>query len=155
MAKNKVKVNFLRHYLTALIGLLVSAFTFAGELKPFTSDGCSVFPDGTLMQNELWLECCIEHDKAYWQGGSYQQRLAADEALQVCVEQVGEEEIALIMLAGVRAGGSPYFPMSYRWGYGWPYPKFYGQLTEQEKIQVEKQWQSYVDALVENPTKTK
>ena len=108
-------------------------------LKPFSSDGCSAFPDGTFEQNQLWLRCCTAHDYAYWKGGSYQQRLDADKALRRCVAAVGEEEIALIMLAGVRVGGSPFFPTTFRWGYGWPYPRFYGELTEQELAQVREQ----------------
>ena len=107
----------------ALLSLYFLTFNvIAGELKPFTSDGCSAFPDGNFEHNELWLTCCTAHDFAYWQGGTYQQRLESDRALKRCVEQVGEEEIAALMLAGVRVGGSPYFPTSFRWGYGWPYP---------------------------------
>jgi hypothetical protein len=40
------------------------------------------------------------------------------------------------MLAGVRVGGSPFWPTQFRWGYGWPYPHFYRELTEAEKAQV-------------------
>jgi len=117
----------------------------ADELKPFTSDGCSAFPDGTLAQNELWLNCCRAHDYAYWKGGAYHERVEADLALKECVSAVGEEEIALLMLAGVRVGGSPYFPTSFRWGYGWPYPKFYGELTESERQQVRELTESMID----------
>ncbi len=91
------------------------------HLQSFRSDGCSALPDGTLQQNTLWLACCVEHDKAYWLGGSATERRQADEALQVCVNNVGETEIAQIMLAGVRVGGSPYWPTTFRWGYGWSY----------------------------------
>lgn len=110
--------------------------SYADTLKPFTSDGCSAFPDGTFKQKELWLACCTEHDRAYWKGGTYQQRLTADEALQLCVEKVGEPQIAALMMAGVRVGGTPYFPTSFRWGYGWSYPKWYGELTPAELKQV-------------------
>jgi len=109
---------------------------YAEQLKPFTTDGCSMFPDGTYQQNELWLSCCTAHDLAYWQGGTYQQRLIADESLKSCVAKVGQPEIANIMLMGVRAGGTPYLPTSFRWGYGWSYPKLYGELNKEELIQV-------------------
>lgn len=109
-------------------------FAFGQDnLKPFTSDGCSAFPEGTWKQKQLWLKCCTAHDFAYWQGGTYKQRLAADEALKECVADVGEPEIALLMLAGVRVGGSPFFPTEFRWGYGWPYLKPYGELRDEEK----------------------
>lgn len=105
----------------------------AGELKPLTIDGCSAFPDGTIEQQSLWVGCCIKHDIAYWQGGTYNQRLEADKALEQCVSQVGEPEIARLMLTGVRVGGSPYFPTSFRWGYGWPYFRGYKALSRVEK----------------------
>jgi len=105
-------------------------------IQPFASDGCSSFPDGTFKQRDLWLSCCTAHDYAYWQGGSYDDRLQADKALQSCVAEVGKPELAVLMLAGVRVGGTPFLPTSYRWGYGWSYPKFYGALTDDELAQI-------------------
>ncbi len=116
--------------------VMMSSPSWSDTLKPFTTDGCSMFPDGTYKQQSLWMECCIRHDIAYWQGGTEQQRLDADQALQQCVSQVGEPEIARVMLAGVRVGGSPFFPTSYRWGYGWSYQRGYKPLSDEEKRQV-------------------
>ncbi|QFT56622.1 hypothetical protein [Microbulbifer sp. THAF38] len=31
---------------------------FAVEIEDFDSGDCSVFPDGTLDQSDLWLDCC-------------------------------------------------------------------------------------------------
>lgn len=123
-------------YRVAILLCGLPALTLAATLRPFTSDGCSAFPDGTFKQKELWLSCCVSHDYAYWKGGTYQQRLASDYELKRCVERVGEPKIAALMLAGVRVGGTPYLPTSFRWGYGWPYPRFYGVLTEDELKQV-------------------
>lgn len=114
--------------------------SLAGELKPFTTDGCSEFPDGTLEQKNLWRACCVAHDGRYWLGGSYAQRQQADVDLQACVEQVGELEIGLLMLAGVRVGGSPFWNTEFRWGYGWPYwdgwrPRGYKEMTGEEAAQ--------------------
>ncbi|MCE2573073.1 hypothetical protein [Motilimonas eburnea] len=120
-----------------VLALLISNGAMADVLKPFTSDGCSAFPDGTLEHNELWLACCTQHDFAYWQGGSYSEREAADMALKECVAALGEQEIALLMQAGVRVGGTPFLPTTFRWGYGWPYPRWYGKLTESEQKQVQ------------------
>lgn len=122
--------------LFAFILAMNSSYAYAGELKPFSSDGCSSFPDGTLKQNDLWLACCEAHDYDYWKGGTYRQRLDSDKLLKECVAKVGEPEIALLMLAGVRVGGSPFVPTKFRWGYGWPYPKFYGRLNKKEQAQV-------------------
>ena len=122
---------------------------FATELKPFTTDGCSAFPDGTLDQKSLWIECCIRHDLAYWKGGTYDERLEADQSLESCVSRVGEPEIAQLMLAGVRVGGSPYFPSTYRWGYGWPYPRGYKALSKQDHLEVQQQLE-YFRLLIKN-----
>jgi len=115
---------------------LVAAFTQADTIMPFKSDGCSAFPDGTFEQENLWLKCCQRHDFDYWQGGTYQQRLASDKRLKICVSKVGEPTIASLMMAGVRVGGTPYLPTSFRWGYGWSYPRLYGALSEEELNQV-------------------
>ena len=119
-----------------LIGLLTDIAI--ADIKPFTSDGCSAFPDGTIEQKNLWLSCCEDHDVAYWVGGSFDERLAADKSLEACVEQVGEPEVAKLMLLGVRVGGSPYLPTKFRWGYGWPYFRGYKSISEKERLQIEK-----------------
>ena len=119
-----------------LLVLFSSTIVNADELKPFTTDGCSVFPDDSIQHQSLWVNCCIRHDLTYWKGGTNQQRLEADESLASCVAEVGEPEIAKLMLAGVRVGGSPYFPTFYRWGYGWSFPRGYQALSENEKQQV-------------------
>lgn len=105
----------------------------ASDLEMFSTDGCSAFPDGSLQDKQRWQDCCIAHDLAYWAGGSYEDRLASDEALAECVSDVGEPAIAKLMLAGVRAGGSPFLPTTFRWGYGWRYWRGYRPLTDAEK----------------------
>lgn len=126
--------------------VLTVAFAFSlsagcatqGPLRPFTTDGCSDFPDGTPTHKTLWRACCVAHDKAYWQGGTYDERRKADRELQHCVANVGEPGIAALMLAGARVGGSPYWPTRFRWGYGWPWPRGYRALTAAERDQVQK-----------------
>ena len=130
--KNKVR----RGFFIVLIGLLTDIAI--ADIKPFASDGCSAFPDGTIEQKNLWLSCCKDHDVAYWMGGSSEERLAADKSLEACVEQVGEPEVAKLMLLGVRVGGSPYLPTKFRWGYGWPYFRGYKSISEKERLQIEK-----------------
>lgn len=118
--------NILLLCLVISLGALASCMRAENAIiKPFVSDGCSAFPDGTFADNRLWQGCCVTHDKAYWQGGSYQQRLAADKVLKQCVTAIGKPNIAKLMLAGVRVGGSPHWPTKFRWGYGWSYPHGY------------------------------
>ena len=106
----------------------------ANTLSDFRSDGCSLFPDRSLIENINWCECCLEHDIAYWQGGTRAQRLEADEKLRDCVfEKTGNKALAEAMFQGVRFGGSPYFYNWYRWGYGWNYQRKYQMLTLEEQ----------------------
>lgn len=121
-----------------MLALAATSCATPGTIRPFTTDGCSRFPDGTPAQQTLWLACCTAHDHAYWQGGSYAERYQADLALRRCVAGVGEPGIAALMLAGVRVGGSPLWPTRFRWGYGWPWPRGYGALTPEERAQVER-----------------
>jgi len=128
-----------RFSLLLLFGLLAALPAAATELQPFTSDGCSRFPDGTLQRSDLWRSCCEAHDLAYWRGGTREERAAADAELQRCVAATGENEIAGIMLIGVRLGGSPWWPTPYRWGYGWPWLRGYQPLSSKELQQVAQQ----------------
>jgi hypothetical protein len=126
-----------RLILAVLVSLL--ARLALADIQPFTSDGCSAFPDGTPEQQDLWLNCCVRHDHAYWKGGTYEERILADEALRECVAQVGEPEIAELMLLGVRVGGTPYLPTRFRWGYGWPFFRGYKPVSDEEQKQIEAQ----------------
>jgi hypothetical protein len=132
-----------------LVALLLTTILFLGcavaaELKDFKSDGCSLFPDRSLITNEDWCLCCFQHDLAYWQGGTASQRLTADKALRDCIlKQTGDEKLAEMMYLGVRFGGSPYFYNWYRWGYGWGYERKYAPLSEAEKTQVQQKQKRY------------
>jgi len=116
--------------------LLAAGCATASELKSFTTDGCSLFPDGTPMDRALWCDCCFNHDIAYWRGGSKVEREEADKTLRACVlDRTGSKALAEMMYDGVRAGGSPVFPTWYRWGYGWKYGRGYRTLTGEEQQQ--------------------
>ncbi len=111
------------------------------RIRSFTTDGCTLFPDGTSEHKNLWLDCCKEHDYRYWMGGTKEQRLSADIRLRECVAAVGRPKTAELMFEGVRAGGIPYLPAPWRWGYGWPYLRGYKPLTEEEiKLIEDTQW---------------
>jgi hypothetical protein len=136
ISNQKPYQNIIKVFIACFI--LYSNTALTETLKKFESDGCSIFPNGTSEQNQLWLSCCQQHDYEYWKGGTYDDREKSDQKLKQCVAAVGEPEIALLMLAGVRVGGSPFFPTKFRWGYGWSYPRAYGKLTEEEIEQVKK-----------------
>lgn len=97
------------------------------ELKQFTSDYCSDFPDGTFTNPKQWADCCFSHDLHYWIGGTEQERELSDVALKECVNKTGASIDSFLMYIGVRMGGKP-GDASYSWGYGWTTPRDYIQL---------------------------
>lgn len=137
MRNSQSSVWGIKAYFTIflLYFLMNSVFAYAQEINPFTTDGCSLFPDGNLKDRTLWCDCCFIHDIAYWKGGTKDDRMRADVALKACVQkQTGDNALAEMMFLGVRAGGHPAFPTWYRWGYGWPYGRGYKALTKEEEI---------------------
>lgn len=130
----------------AFLFLIVSCSS-DDSLTPFSSDGCSLFPDASLISNHDWCECCLEHDMAYWQGGTISQRQQADIKLKHCVlDRSDDPVLANVMYEGVRFGGSPYFYNWYRWGYGWPYERKYQVLTKKEQTQVTQYLNDYLES---------
>ncbi len=95
----------------------------------FKSDGCSLFPDGN------YRDCCVEHDKAYYFGGSLKERSDADKQLYRCVKAKGgrcNKMTARIMWLGVRVGGVSFLPTPFRWGFGNKFPR---KEPVEEKLQ--------------------
>ena len=93
------------------------------------SDGCSGGMSATYAKLEFlhakygntlpWRQCCVVHDHAYYYGGSEEEKITADKKLKECVtEVVGNKTLGVLMKDAVLIGGVPYFPTTYRWGYG-------------------------------------
>jgi len=129
------------------------------ELSAFVSDGCSggLSAGWQLLAEHSprfrqrygdqppWEECCVAHDRIYWQGeteNGYQLRKQADLALRQCVIDEGEQQAetlapalemnpeqvedwfrqsAELMYVSVRLGGGPCSGLPWRWGFGWPH----------------------------------
>lgn len=102
-------------------------------LRDFTTDSCSLFPDGADQGPQCWADCCVVHDGAYWRGGTAQERRQADQALRECVARAGHPKTATLMYDGVRLNGMPLWPTWFRWGYGWGYGRGYEPLTDAEQ----------------------
>ncbi len=136
--------------LAADLSAVLPPAAHAADMKAFTSDGCSLFPDGTPKDRAKWCECCLLHDIAYWQGGSEEDRNKADRVFRDClVERTKDTTLADAMYLGVRSGGHPVFPTWYRWAYGWPYGRLYEPLSDAEKQQVR---EKLVDYYRKHPT---
>jgi hypothetical protein len=88
--------------------------------RSFASDECTLFFAGN------WSECCVAHDRAYWQGGSADLRAVADAQLRQCVlEKTDNALLAYGMSWASRIGGTPYLALPWRWGYGWSFGRGY------------------------------
>lgn len=126
-----------------LVGILFIATPALAEgLKPFATDGCSLWIDGPPGNPNLWRHCCVAHDLAYWIGGTKEQRKQADEAMKQCIKDAQQPLIASHTYNSVRMGGGPYWPSSYRWGYGWSYldgswPRGYKTPTPEEQVLID------------------
>ena len=124
--------------------ILLTACSYAGSgIKPFSTDGCSLFPDGTFSKPERWLECCTRHDMDYWRGGTREERRRSDQNLRACIVELGYPKLAEFMYNGVRWGGAPWWPSWYRWGYGWDYLRGYRPLSNKEKQSVQEAIEAY------------
>lgn len=129
MSIKKSLVQFL-----LLTHIIVACTARQHTLKPFHSDGCSLFPDGLNRAGLEWKLCCEAHDILYWKGGTAEARAKADSLFFECIlDHTGDAKLARIMYDGVRLGGSPYFPTWYRWGYGWNYMRPYRALSAWEQ----------------------
>lgn len=92
----------------------------AAELRPFTTDGCTAWFEGTREKPNLWLHCCVRHDLSFWAGGLTPNRDDADLALRDCVAATGATREARVIYAGVRIGSySPRKIAGKQWGNAW------------------------------------
>lgn len=100
----------------------------------------------TVVLSKLsFTECCVEHDVAYWLGGTKEQKDKSDMQLKACMQnklnpKFNKEisvSVAQTYYLGVQAGGVNFMPNSFRWGYGWNYVRPYTELTSEELTQAE------------------
>ena len=115
--KKIILIGFI--FIVSVVGLSAQTKTDsvpAGTFpEGFKSDGCTMFP------NNDYLDCCVQHDLAYFKGGSWKERWRADGRLKQCVAAKNgwwHKPVATIMWAGVRIGGVPFLPTPFRWGFG-------------------------------------
>ena len=113
----------MRYLGIALFSLLfvlsVSASEQKNTLKPFFTDGCTLFVDGPPGQPELWRHCCVAHDLRYWFGGSNHDLDKTDLKLKACVENVAGPVWAEVIYQGVRLGHKSPIKNKTHWSWGW------------------------------------
>ena len=93
--------------------------------RPFRTDGCTLWPDS------VWQQCCVDHDIAYWCGGTKEHRAHADRELRNCVDAHYSDWrgpfLGGLMSSTARLFGAPWLPTYWRWGYGRLYPRGYDE----------------------------
>jgi hypothetical protein len=123
--------------------LLLSLFTLntwaqtEANLKPFVTDYCTLYVEGTRAQPNLWRHCCLEHDLYFWSGGSLEDKKRSDLGLKECVAKTGATTQAVLIYAAVVIGGhSPVHIKAKEWGNAWGGGRTrYLSLTESETAQ--------------------
>jgi hypothetical protein len=125
------------------------------KLKPFISDGCTGFVDGTWDRPDLWKHCCFEHDLRYWFGGTERSLDSTDLELRSCVLDVAGESWANAIYRGVRLGHHSPVKSKFHWSWGWtPKRQKDSPLTADELIYIESELRklpldsAYVDAFI-------
>ena len=107
------------------------------SLRPFETDYCTAYAEGTRAQPNLWKHCCEEHDLYFWAGGSLDDRKTSDLRLKTCVEKTGARTQAVLIYTAVSIGGSS--PIRFKkkqWGHAWEGRQRYVSLTEDETSKI-------------------
>ncbi len=147
-----IKLNFLIIFLSLTVANNAFADDQAGvvvdlsvlgavkSINSFETDFCSVAPESLLkISKKNWGHCCIEHDIAYWAGGTSNQRLLADARLRQCMKKV-DKLAAQIFYSVVRVMGHPEAMTNapsiehrtYQWGFGWNHYGGYDKLDNEQ-----------------------
>lgn len=134
-----------------LYGMLVGPDTVTMDkpiLRPFSTDGCSMSPNSSVDPKRLLAEsglnvvqivdCCVEHDVAYWLGGSLRDKNAADAKFKMCVAEKAGDFVADKYFRGVAFGGTANGFTTFRFGYGWDVRRIYRPISAQEMEQAER-----------------
>lgn len=122
--------------------LLFSLSAYSVELKPFVTDYCTYFFNGTLKSPKLWADCCHAHDLDYWVGGSSEDQLYSDQRLKSCIDSKGVKWMGALMYQGVRLGHHSPVKSKYHWSWGWQVKRKKVVLSSQEKKSILKKLKS-------------
>lgn len=119
------------------------------ELRPFTTEGCTYIPDAfPFVDLEPLGPCCLKHDIQYWLGGTYEEKLDADQELGQCAERIGYPKLfGFALYFGPHQVG-PWIPAKYwRWGFGWKYNRGYRPVTPEQREQARRLLQDFTQKL--------
>lgn len=81
-------------------------------IHPFQTDQCTFFIEGN------WSECCIQHDREYWKGGSLKLRDQSDKKLKDCFDKKGHRILSSLVYWAVHLGHYSPIKSKFKWGWG-------------------------------------
>lgn len=99
-------------------------------LAEFVTDGCTFFPDGN------YLDCCVQHDREYYAGGTSKERWRSDKKLFSCIAakpKFYNKLVAPIAWLGVRVGGVSWLKASFSWGFS-RNKSYLAKVNKQKKL---------------------
>jgi hypothetical protein len=109
------------------------AFAESEIARPFRTDKCTGYIEGTFKNPDLWAHCCVEHDFYMWAGGTKSERKQADKNLKACIVKTGHPNHAELVFLAVKAGSySPVKLESKKWSNAWAKKRPDASLSEQE-----------------------
>lgn len=134
----------LRILMTFIFLMTATCWASENNLKPFVTDFCTGYPEGTVLHPQLWRHCCVEHDLYLWAGGSPKDRVQVDKGLLSCVQKTGATINGSLIYWGVRLGNlSPIKFEDKKWGNGWIKPRGTEALTYDEIETIERFLQTH------------
>jgi len=113
---------------------LLPLSVFSADLKDFSTDYCTLFPEGTFKKPRAWANCCLEHDLVYWAGGTQTMQDLSDIKLGECVTSKSSKFYGKLMYNGVRLGHYSPIKNKTKWGHGWGDDRGFQPLTSDEKL---------------------
>lgn len=119
-----------------MISIWTPGFSQASELKPFETDYCTMFFEGTWQRPNVWKPCCFEHDLRYWFGGKKSEMHKADLELKQCVRQRAGSFWANLMYYAIRTGHFSPIKNKYKWGWGWSTARHFQELSNEDKLYI-------------------
>lgn len=125
-------VTILSFAFSFLFAFSLSATVKSNSLKPFETDGCTMFIDGPRTQPSLWRQCCVEHDLRYWFGGNQYDMDKTDLRLKSCVNDIAGPTWAELIYLGVRTGHKSPIKNKTQWGWGWNLKRPNSSLNTEE-----------------------
>lgn len=87
-------------------------------------------------KQEPWYDACVEHDWAYYKGGTEEDRKKADLELRRSIEATGHPIWGFFIYWAVRIFGSSHWPNALKWGFRYNWYTDYGYREVDDKKEI-------------------